>query len=146
MAVSSISALDAARTKKTRWDHWTHRLATGYEIDANGCHVWQRSRNSRGYGVIWFDGRLHLAHRAAWLNAHGQWPAPGMVVDHTCENKACVNPKHLRELENWENVRRAYPMKDDPESERKRAANRASQARSRGSYSPTYNPLRGESR
>ena len=133
------------RTKKTHWDHWTRRLTTGYQVDANGCHVWQRSRNARGYGVIWFDGKLHLAHRAAWLKAHGEWPPPGLVVDHICENKACVNPEHLRAIENWQNVRRAYPPKADPTAELKREANRRSQAKSRGSYSPIYNPARGES-
>jgi len=88
------------------WANWRERLATGYREDEAGCHVWQRARNSRGYGVIWFDGRLHLAHRAAWLDTHGREPTQGLVIDHICENKACVNPDHLRELTNQQNLQR----------------------------------------
>ena len=108
----------------------------------NGCHEWQRARNSRGYGVVWCDGKVRLAHRVAFYLANGRWPIDGLVVDHICENKACVNADHLRELENWQNVRRRYPAKADPAAERARAANRRSQAKIRGTYSPTYSAER----
>ena len=54
-----------------------------------------------------------------------------------------VCAEYLRELENWQNIRRAYEKKADPAAERRRARNRASQAKSRGNYSPTYSPERG---
>ena len=91
------------------WPHWTERLAARISQDENGCHIWSGAVNSRGYGVIWFDGQLHLAHRAAWLAAHGTWPAAGLVIDHVCDNRRRVNPDHLREMTNAENIRRSVP-------------------------------------
>lgn len=111
------------------WPHWTVRLAEKTERTDAGCDEWQGSRNNKGYGVIWFDGKLHLAHRAAWLAHHGEWPTRGLVVDHICDNKACVRIDHLRLLTNSENIRRAYPC--DAETEAKRVRQRANSARYR---------------
>ena len=47
-----------------------------------------------GYGVTWRDGKKRSAHREAWRTVHGEIPA-GMVVRHSCDNKICVNAKHL---------------------------------------------------
>lgn len=119
------------------WKHWTDRLAEGGITNtATGCIEWQRSKNSRGYGVIYFDGKLRLAHRAAWFHKHGEWPDPDMVTDHICNNKICVNPDHLRELMNWQNLRRAIP-RGDAATEKKRAAGRRADAKRRGNYKYT---------
>lgn len=85
----------------------TNRFYAAVQIDPSGCHLWARSKNSRGYGVFYFDGKVHLAHRVAWVFAHGAWPNPDLRVDHICEVKACVNPDHLRELTNRENILRS---------------------------------------
>ena len=112
---------------------WTSR----YDIDPDsGCFVWNRARQNRGYGVVWFDGKVRLAHRVAWYLAHGSWPDPTKVTDHACNNKACVNPTHLRELENFENLRRAYP-RGDAAAEKRRLGWRTSNAKRRN-YSPSY--------
>lgn len=110
-----------------------------YDVDPiTGCHVWKRGRQSRGYGVVWFDGRVRLAHRVAWFLTHGAWPDAAKVIDHACENKACVNVQHLRELYNWQNLRRAFPPASDPRRERIRETNRRAQAKRRGTYSPSW--------
>lgn len=101
-----------------------------FVVTDTGCHQWMRARNSRGYGVVWFDGKVRLAHRVAFFLRHGRWPAPHLVTDHICEVKACVNADHLREFTNSANIRRAYPP-GDAETERRRACNRAAKARSR---------------
>lgn len=133
----------AGQNKKSRhrgWATWQERLVTGCKETACGCWEWTRSKNNRGYGVIYFDGKLHLAHRAAWLMEHGEWPRKGKVIDHICQNKSCINPSHLRELENWQNIRRAYPI-DDPKIRRRRELNRAAKARCRPVKSPNYTPF-----
>lgn len=107
-----------------------------YDVTADGCHIWQRATNSRGYGVVWHDGKVRLAHRVAWYLAHGRWPNPEFVLDHSCDVKACVNPAHLREMENWRNVRRAVP-RGDTETERRRAQWRRANAKRRGTYTYT---------
>jgi len=113
-----------------------------YTIDSNGCHIWQKARNSRGYGVIWHDGKVRLAHRVAWFLKHGAWPIKGLVIDHICEVKACVNADHLREMENWRNVRRGRPVGDAADEERREGYRRYHQ-RYR-TYSQTYQAERGE--
>lgn len=59
------------------------------------CLVWTGSSAGGGYGCIIVNSRNMLAHRYAWEREHGPIPE-GMVIDHTCWNKRCVDIKHLR--------------------------------------------------
>ncbi|AMS02658.1 endonuclease [Gordonia phage Yvonnetastic] len=120
---------------------WLPRFHSGYRIEPSGCHVWQKATNNRGYGVMYLNGKLQLAHRVAFFSRHGRWPQRGLVIDHLCENKPCVNPDHLREIENWRNVRRPREV-GSTDQERRREQWRIRQARCRGSYSSTYEAKR----
>lgn len=79
------------------------------EVDEAGCWISLYSVGSHGYAQIgWQDaGTRHmvLAHRASWVHEHGQVPL-GITLDHTCRQRRCVNPGHLRLLSNVENARR----------------------------------------
>lgn len=61
-----------------------------------GCWRWRGTLNSDGYGIAWCGSRLgrQLAHRVAWVIAHGALPARTHVL-HTCDMPACVRPDHL---------------------------------------------------
>ena len=83
-----------------------------------GCWLWKAGK-SNGYGnfkTICSKGhcpdnktywRLHRidAHRFSYQLANGEIPK-GLVVDHICRNKACVNPSHLEAVTNIVNVMR----------------------------------------
>jgi HNH endonuclease len=51
--------------------------------------------SSNGYGLVAAatTGR-RLAHRVAYEQANGPIPK-GMIVMHTCDTRACINPDHL---------------------------------------------------
>jgi len=74
----------------------------------SGCWLWTGSVNTSGYGQIGRggkDGSLVLVHRASYEIHRGPIPK-GMVLDHLCRCRTCVNPAHLEVVTNRENIRR----------------------------------------
>ena len=59
------------------------------------CWEWLGGKRS-GYGRFRLNQRKQIsAHRFSWEMHVGPIP-PGLVLDHVCRNRGCVNPAHLR--------------------------------------------------
>jgi hypothetical protein len=75
-------------------------------VDASGdCWVWLGGLNDGGYGRFYLDRKCHPAHRFAWTVLVGPI-ADGLVIDHLCRNRVCVNPDHLEPVTHRENILR----------------------------------------
>lgn len=82
-------------------------LADRYVPEPNtGCWLWLGMVDQYGYGRVWHDGRLQAAHRVVY----GAVPE-GLVLDHKCRVRCCVNPSHLRAVTVSENNLASKPFR-----------------------------------
>jgi len=72
----------------------------------SGCWLWDGSLRD-GYGLFRVEsyGRVTNAHRVAYQLCVGPIPE-GLILDHLCRMRQCVNPAHLEPVTNSENIAR----------------------------------------
>lgn len=92
---------------RRRWGSFGERFWTKVQRDGlNNCWEWQAYRSADGYGIFqWHRTKAEKAHRTAWILTHGAIPE-GLVVDHLCRNRGCVNPRHMELVTSVENTKR----------------------------------------
>lgn len=76
------------------------------QVSPSGCWLWTKSRSRDGYGWASLNNKTYQAHRLVYLLSEGQIP-DGLVLDHLCRRRHCVNPDHLEPVTPGENIRRS---------------------------------------
>ena len=76
------------------------------KIDATEeCWFWTASKKENGYGQFNLGRKNWNAHRLVYLLSGRRIPE-GLVLDHLCTIKSCVNPDHLEPVPQLINARR----------------------------------------
>ena len=89
---------------KRHWDKVT------YEPNS-GCWLWLGAVTKRGeYGIVRDHGELTVAHRFFYAAYKGHIPG-GLILDHLCRVRCCVNPDHVEPVTSAENTHRGLPTK-----------------------------------
>jgi hypothetical protein len=82
------------------------KLEERTEFEPNtGCWLWTGALGPGGYGISWWPKQNSRAHRAMYESLRGPVP-PGLVLDHLCRLRCCVNPWHMEPVTIGENVLR----------------------------------------
>jgi hypothetical protein len=78
------------------------------KIDKEGkgdCWLWVGELSHNGYGRMWTSEKHPQAHRISFEHFKGSIPK-GLVLDHLCRVRNCVNPEHLEVVTVKENTNR----------------------------------------
>lgn len=83
--------------------------------DGNACWIWKgqtsgkpgegRNRRGHGYPRMALDGQTVAVHRVVYTHYFGYIPGK-KTIDHTCNNRLCLNPEHLEMVTHKENCKR----------------------------------------
>jgi hypothetical protein len=60
----------------------------------NDCIEWKYALSHNGYGLKRIGNKMVRVHRFVYEVCYGKIP-DGLVIDHLCRNRKCINPHHL---------------------------------------------------
>jgi len=83
----------------------TERFSAGYTINTStGCWEWKGSQATGGYVQMKINKKCVLVHRLSYELHKGEI-TEGLQINHTCDVKHCVNPEHLYEGTQSDNMK-----------------------------------------
>lgn len=92
------------------------RFERKFVVAPSGHWVWIATTSSQGYGIM----ARKYAHRLSYEFYVGPIPE-GLVIDHLCRVRNCVNPAHLQPVTQGTNVNRGASGRSLAATNRKRA-------------------------
>lgn len=76
------------------------------QVNTNDCWLFAGTIDKQGYGRIKVTRESSReVHRLVYLDWIGEIPK-GLVIDHLCRNRSCINPEHLDPVTIKENILR----------------------------------------
>lgn len=76
----------------TRYDEFLNLAA----IETDECVPWPHGLDVHGYGKVRVEGRYAATHRLSCARTHGAAPTAHHQAAHSCRERSCLNPRHLR--------------------------------------------------
>lgn len=80
------------------------KISSNISVASNGCWEWKRYL-TLGYGHMMVNRKMYQAHRLIFEMFIHKIPK-GLVLDHLCRNRKCVNPEHLEAVTMQVNILR----------------------------------------
>lgn len=104
--------LSPVEAKKETFCSWSCRYNPVHRflkrvMKTDTCWLWTGRLGRGGYGAFDWKGTSIYAHRAAYELFVGEIPE-GLDILHSCDNRRCVNPAHLRPGTHLDNMRDMY--------------------------------------
>jgi len=75
----------------------------------NSCWLWTDHTTASGYGKFYVNKGEVYAHRHSYEIHRGKIPK-GLVIDHLCRVRNCVNPEHMEVVTQRENIVRGLKV------------------------------------
>lgn len=93
------------------------RLIARVDLSLDGCWLWNRATDAKGYATMHLQGKDHRAHRLAYELFVGPIPS-GLEIEHAChgrdvscfagsdcQHRRCCRPDHLVPVDHATNIR-----------------------------------------